>query len=75
MSGLSVTDIIARNRPLPNSPHLYGPGFLFYLKNYLLEETEQKLSQVCLHLQSNSNIKSKENLIFNLMFYFVFKID
>lgn len=46
MSGLSVTDIIARNRPLPSSPLSYGPGFLFYLKHYLLEETEQKLSQV-----------------------------
>lgn len=46
MSGLSVTDIIARNRPLPSSPRSYGPGFLFYLKHYLLEETEQNLSQV-----------------------------
>ncbi|XP_078114534.1 BLOC-2 complex member HPS3 isoform X1 [Sander vitreus] len=45
MSGLSVTDIIARNHPLPSSPHSYGPGFLFYLKHYLLEETEQILSQ------------------------------
>ncbi|XP_029684056.1 BLOC-2 complex member HPS3 isoform X1 [Takifugu rubripes] len=45
MSGLSVTDIIARNRPFPSSPHSYGPGFLFFLKHYLLEETEQRLSQ------------------------------
>ncbi|XP_031725579.1 BLOC-2 complex member HPS3 isoform X2 [Anarrhichthys ocellatus] len=45
MSGLSVTEIMARNRPLPSSPHSYGPGFLFYLKHYLLEETEQILSQ------------------------------
>ena len=46
MSGLSVTEIMARNRPLPSSPHTYGPGFLFYLKHFLLEETEQILSQV-----------------------------
>ncbi|XP_029904633.1 BLOC-2 complex member HPS3 isoform X2 [Myripristis murdjan] len=45
MSGLSVTDVIARNRPLPNSPHSYGPGFLFYLKHFLLEETDQILTQ------------------------------
>lgn len=46
MSGLSVTEVMARNRPLPGSPHSYGPGFLFYLKHYLLEEMEQTLSQV-----------------------------
>ncbi|KAM7011867.1 BLOC-2 complex member HPS3 isoform 3-T3 [Tautogolabrus adspersus] len=45
MSGLPVTEVIARNRPFPCSPHSYGPGFLFYLKHYLLEETEQSLSQ------------------------------
>ncbi|GAA6219560.1 Hermansky-Pudlak syndrome 3 protein [Lates japonicus] len=45
MSGLSVTEVMVRNRPHPSSPHLYGPGFLFYLKHYLLEETEQTLSQ------------------------------
>ncbi|XP_023129676.2 Hermansky-Pudlak syndrome 3 protein isoform X2 [Amphiprion ocellaris] len=45
MSGLSVTEVISRNRPLPGSPHSYGPGFLFYLRHYLLEETEQNLSQ------------------------------
>ncbi|XP_070765076.1 BLOC-2 complex member HPS3-like [Enoplosus armatus] len=45
MSGLSVTEVIARNRPLPSSPHSYGPGFLFYLTHYLLEETEQSLSR------------------------------
>ncbi|XP_019741406.1 BLOC-2 complex member HPS3 isoform X2 [Hippocampus comes] len=45
MSGLSVTDVMARNRPLPSSPHAYGPGFLFYLKHYLLEETDQHLAQ------------------------------
>lgn len=45
MSDLPVTEVITRNRPLPSSPHLYGPGFLFYLKHYLLEETEQSLSQ------------------------------
>lgn len=45
MSGLSVTEVVARNRPLPSSPHSYGSGFLFYLKHYLLEETEQILSQ------------------------------
>ncbi|XP_061594595.1 Hermansky-Pudlak syndrome 3 protein isoform X2 [Cololabis saira] len=45
MSGLSVTEVMSRNRPLPDSPHSYGPGFLFYLKHYLLEETEHTLSQ------------------------------
>ncbi|XP_054913676.1 Hermansky-Pudlak syndrome 3 protein isoform X3 [Poeciliopsis prolifica] len=45
MSGLSVTEVMSRNRPLPGSPHSYGPGFLFYLKNYLLETTDQSLSQ------------------------------
>ncbi|XP_061540373.1 Hermansky-Pudlak syndrome 3 protein isoform X3 [Phycodurus eques] len=45
MSGLSVIDVMARNHPLPSSPHSYGPGFLFYLKHYLLEETDQHLSQ------------------------------
>ncbi|XP_077391712.1 BLOC-2 complex member HPS3 isoform X2 [Festucalex cinctus] len=45
MSGLSVNDVMARNRPLPDSPHAYGPGFLFYLKHFLLEETEQHLSR------------------------------
>ncbi|XP_045909665.1 Hermansky-Pudlak syndrome 3 protein isoform X2 [Micropterus dolomieu] len=45
MSGLSVTEVMARNHPLPSSPHSYGPGFLFYLVHYLLEETEQSLSQ------------------------------
>lgn len=46
MSGLLVPEVLSRNRPLPSSPHCYGPGFLFYLKHYLLEETEQSLSQV-----------------------------
>ncbi|CAG5863249.1 unnamed protein product [Menidia menidia] len=45
MSGLSVTEVMFRNRPLPGSPHTYGPGFLFYLKHHLLEETDQSLSQ------------------------------
>ncbi|XP_035509465.1 Hermansky-Pudlak syndrome 3 protein [Morone saxatilis] len=45
MSCLPVTEVMARNRPVPSSPHSYGPGFLFYLKHYLLEETEQSLSQ------------------------------
>uniref|UniRef100_A0A3B4XY45 HPS3 biogenesis of lysosomal organelles complex 2 subunit 1 n=1 Tax=Seriola lalandi dorsalis TaxID=1841481 RepID=A0A3B4XY45_SERLL len=45
MSGLSVTEVMVRNRPHPTSPHFYGPGFLFYLKHYLLEEMEQSLSQ------------------------------
>ncbi|XP_060890327.1 Hermansky-Pudlak syndrome 3 protein isoform X2 [Labrus mixtus] len=45
MAGLPVTEVIARNRPFLRSPHSYGPGFLFYLKHYLLEETEQSLSQ------------------------------
>lgn len=50
MSGLSVIDVITRNRPLPSSPHSFGSGFLFYLKHYLLEETEQSLSQVHTHI-------------------------
>ncbi|XP_077964175.1 BLOC-2 complex member HPS3 isoform X6 [Gasterosteus aculeatus] len=45
MSGLSVTELMARNRPLAGRPQSYGPGFLFYLKHYLFEETEQVLSQ------------------------------
>ncbi|KAM3620020.1 uncharacterized protein V6R79_017169 [Siganus canaliculatus] len=45
MSGLSITEVIARNRPPPSSRHSFGPGFLFYLKHYLLEETEQTFSQ------------------------------
>lgn len=43
MSGLSVTEIMARNR---SSPHSYGLGFLFYLKRFLIEETGQPLTQV-----------------------------
>ncbi|XP_061153983.1 Hermansky-Pudlak syndrome 3 protein isoform X1 [Syngnathus typhle] len=46
MSGLSVIDVMARNRPLPSSPHTYGPGFLFYLKHFLLEETDLHLTPV-----------------------------
>ncbi|CAN9500710.1 unnamed protein product [Ophioblennius macclurei] len=45
MSGLSVTEIMSRNRPHPSSPHSFGPGFLFYLKHFLLEESDQTLSQ------------------------------
>uniref|UniRef100_A0A3Q1GXC8 HPS3 biogenesis of lysosomal organelles complex 2 subunit 1 n=1 Tax=Anabas testudineus TaxID=64144 RepID=A0A3Q1GXC8_ANATE len=45
MSGLSIPEVLSRNRPPPSSPHFYGPGFLFYLKHYLLEETEENLSQ------------------------------
>ncbi|MEQ2282845.1 hypothetical protein AMECASPLE_004957 [Ameca splendens] len=45
MSRLSVTEVMSRNRPLPGCPHSYGPGFLFYLKHYLLEETDQILCQ------------------------------
>ncbi|XP_061739813.1 Hermansky-Pudlak syndrome 3 protein isoform X2 [Nerophis ophidion] len=45
MSGLSVSDVMARNRPQPSDPHSHNPGFLFYLKHYLLEETDQHLSQ------------------------------
>lgn len=45
MSALSIPEVISRNRPHPSSPHSYGPGFLFYLKHYLLEETEHTLSQ------------------------------
>ncbi|KAK0134912.1 Hermansky-Pudlak syndrome 3 protein [Merluccius polli] len=45
MSGLSITDVMSRNHPLPLSPCTYGPGFLFYLKHFLLEEVDQILSQ------------------------------
>lgn len=45
MSGLSITDVISRNRPSPSSLHSYGSGFLFYLRHYLIEETEHSLSQ------------------------------
>ncbi|XP_024134352.1 Hermansky-Pudlak syndrome 3 protein isoform X1 [Oryzias melastigma] len=45
MSGLTVGEVISRNRPTPEGPSSYGLGFLFYLKLHLLEETEQHLSQ------------------------------
>ncbi|XP_068613590.1 BLOC-2 complex member HPS3-like [Brachionichthys hirsutus] len=45
MSGLSVEEVVSRNRPLPSSPRSHGPGFLFYLKHHLLEETAPRLSQ------------------------------
>lgn len=45
MSGLSVTEIMSRNRPHPSSPHSFGPGFLFYMKHFLLDETAHILSQ------------------------------
>ncbi|XP_059922179.1 Hermansky-Pudlak syndrome 3 protein isoform X3 [Gadus macrocephalus] len=45
MSGLSITEVMSRNRPLPISPCTYGPGFVFYLNHFLLEETDQILSQ------------------------------
>lgn len=45
MSGLSIPEVMVRNQPRPSSPHSYGPGFLFYLKHYLLEETQDALNQ------------------------------
>uniref|UniRef100_A0A3P9LTJ5 HPS3 biogenesis of lysosomal organelles complex 2 subunit 1 n=1 Tax=Oryzias latipes TaxID=8090 RepID=A0A3P9LTJ5_ORYLA len=45
MSGLTVAEVISRNRPPPEGPSSYGLGFLFYLKLHLLEETEQHLTQ------------------------------
>lgn len=45
MSGLSIPEVIVRNQPRASSPHSYGPGFLFYLKHYLLEETQHALNQ------------------------------
>ncbi|KAF0041786.1 hypothetical protein F2P81_005318 [Scophthalmus maximus] len=45
MSGLPVTEVMARNRPLSSGPQSHGLGFLFYLKHFLFEETEQSLSQ------------------------------
>uniref|UniRef100_A0A3P9H3J7 HPS3 biogenesis of lysosomal organelles complex 2 subunit 1 n=1 Tax=Oryzias latipes TaxID=8090 RepID=A0A3P9H3J7_ORYLA len=40
MSGLTVAEVISRNRPPPEGPSSYGLGFLFYLKLHLLEETD-----------------------------------
>uniref|UniRef100_A0A8C7YCI4 HPS3 biogenesis of lysosomal organelles complex 2 subunit 1 n=1 Tax=Oryzias sinensis TaxID=183150 RepID=A0A8C7YCI4_9TELE len=40
MSGLTVAEVISRNRPPPEGPSSYGMGFLFYLKLHLLEETD-----------------------------------
>lgn len=45
MSGLSIPDVIVRNQPRQSSPCSYGAGFLFYLKHYLLEETQLVLNQ------------------------------
>ncbi|XP_072294219.1 BLOC-2 complex member HPS3 [Eucyclogobius newberryi] len=45
MSSLSIPEVMSRNRPHPGSPRSYGPGFLFYLKHCLLEETQQVLHQ------------------------------
>lgn len=46
MSGLSVTEVISRNRCLSSSPCGYGKGFLFFLKHSLYEETMEELSEV-----------------------------
>uniref|UniRef100_A0AAV2KSA4 BLOC-2 complex member HPS3 C-terminal domain-containing protein n=1 Tax=Knipowitschia caucasica TaxID=637954 RepID=A0AAV2KSA4_KNICA len=43
MSGLSVPEVMSRNKP--HSGSSYGLGFLFFLKHYLLEETQLTLSQ------------------------------
>lgn len=45
MSGLSVTEVVQRNRPQPSNPAGYGKGFLFYLKHSLYEDTAEELSQ------------------------------
>ncbi|CAB1323821.1 unnamed protein product [Coregonus sp. 'balchen'] len=45
MSGLSVTEVIFRNRGLSNSLCGYGKGFLFFLKHSLCEETLEQLTE------------------------------
>uniref|UniRef100_A0A8C8H7Z9 Hermansky-Pudlak syndrome 3 protein n=1 Tax=Oncorhynchus tshawytscha TaxID=74940 RepID=A0A8C8H7Z9_ONCTS len=45
MSGLSVTEVISRNRCLSSSPCGYGKGFLFFLKHSLYEETMEELTE------------------------------
>lgn len=46
MSGLSLTEVISRNRGLSNSLCGYGKGFLFFLKHSLYEETLELLTEV-----------------------------
>uniref|UniRef100_A0A6Q2WR21 HPS3 biogenesis of lysosomal organelles complex 2 subunit 1 n=1 Tax=Esox lucius TaxID=8010 RepID=A0A6Q2WR21_ESOLU len=45
MSGLSVTEVISRNRCLSVSPCGYGKGFLFFLKHSLYDETMEELTE------------------------------
>ncbi|XP_038857699.1 Hermansky-Pudlak syndrome 3 protein [Salvelinus namaycush] len=45
MSGLSLTEVISRNRGLSNSLCGYGKGFLFFLKHSLYEETLELLTE------------------------------
>ncbi|XP_062306203.1 Hermansky-Pudlak syndrome 3 protein isoform X3 [Osmerus eperlanus] len=45
MSGLSVNEVMGRNRPQPGNPAGYGKGFLFYLKHSLYEDTAEELNQ------------------------------
>uniref|UniRef100_A0A4W5PDF6 HPS3 biogenesis of lysosomal organelles complex 2 subunit 1 n=1 Tax=Hucho hucho TaxID=62062 RepID=A0A4W5PDF6_9TELE len=45
MSGLSVTEVISRNRCLSSSPCGYGKGFLFFLKHSIYEETMEELTE------------------------------
>ncbi|XP_064792176.1 Hermansky-Pudlak syndrome 3 protein isoform X3 [Oncorhynchus masou masou] len=45
MSGLSLTEVISRNRGLSNSLCGYGQGFLYFLKHSLYEETLELLTE------------------------------
>uniref|UniRef100_A0AAY4BEM2 Hermansky-Pudlak syndrome 3 protein n=1 Tax=Denticeps clupeoides TaxID=299321 RepID=A0AAY4BEM2_9TELE len=46
MSGLSVTEVIERNKPATDSALEYGKGFIFFLKHSLYEESMEELSEV-----------------------------
>ncbi|XP_028855796.1 BLOC-2 complex member HPS3 isoform X2 [Denticeps clupeoides] len=45
MSGLSVTEVIERNKPATDSALEYGKGFIFFLKHSLYEESMEELSE------------------------------
>ncbi|XP_064186263.1 Hermansky-Pudlak syndrome 3 protein isoform X1 [Anguilla rostrata] len=45
MSGLSVAEVVQRNKPFCGNSAGFGKGFLFYLKHSLYEETMEELNQ------------------------------
>ncbi|XP_063056938.1 Hermansky-Pudlak syndrome 3 protein isoform X2 [Engraulis encrasicolus] len=45
MSGLSVTEVIKRNMPLPGCPPEFGKGFMFFLRHTLDEEDTEAFTQ------------------------------